>query len=163
MAIDSTVKHNLHFNVGFLKTLLQGIDADKLAHQPEPGMNHPLWIAGHLAWTMEFPAKMLGVEYKVPEGWDKLFGMKSEPVDDAAKYPDLAALLAELDRGVEAVGPAIESISPEALAAQMPDEGFREMMPTVGDGLTFILNSHIAMHAGQLSAWRRACGMKPMF
>lgn len=163
MAIDSTVKHNLHFNVGFMKNLLQGIDAGKLTHQPRPGMNHPLWIVGHLAWTMEFPAKLLGVAYKAPDGWDKLFGMKSKPVDDAAKYPAITALLAELDRGIQVIGPALDSLSAEALAAEMPEEGFRQMMPTVGDGLTFILNSHIAMHTGQLSAWRRACGMPALF
>ncbi len=163
MAINSTVKHNLHFGVGYLKMLLQGIDADNLAKQPQPGMNHPLWIVGHLAWTNEFPAGLLGVTYKVPEGWDKLFGMKSEPTDDASKYPDLQTLLAELDKGVEAIGPALESITEEQLAAQMPNEGFRQMMPTVGDGLTFILNGHITFHAGQLSAWRRAIGMPPLF
>ena len=30
MAIDSTVNHNLHFNIGFLKNLLEGIGSDKL-------------------------------------------------------------------------------------------------------------------------------------
>ena len=126
-------------------------------------MNHPLWIVGHLAHTNEFPAQLLGVEYKAPDGWDKLFGMKSVPVDDASKYPDLATLLAELDKGVAAVTPALASITPDALAAPMPDEQFRQMMPTVGDGLAFILASHFAMHLGQLSAWRRACGMPPTF
>ena len=89
--------------------------------------------------------------------------MKSSPVDDASKYPDKATLLAELDKAVEAVAPGIASVSADALAAEMPDEGFRQMMPTVGDGLTFILNGHLWMHIGQLSAWRRACGMPPMF
>jgi DinB superfamily len=163
MAIDSTVMHNYHFSIGFLKTLLEGIDDEKRTHQPSAGMNHPAWIAGHLVSTMEFAATMAGTEYKAPEGWNELFGMSSTPVDDAAKYPALAEILAELDKAVETVGPALDKISAETLGAEMPDEGFRKMMPTVGDGLTFILNGHITMHVGQLSAWRRSCGMPALF
>ncbi len=163
MAIDSTVMHSFHFSVGFLKSLLEGIDGGKMTHQPSPGTNHPAWITGHLIDTMGFVATLTGATYQSPEGWSGLFGMGSTPSDDAAKYPDKAALLAELDKSVAAVMPSLESISAEALAAQMPDEGFRKMMPTVGDGLTFLINGHITMHIGQLSAWRRACGMPPLF
>jgi DinB superfamily len=163
MAIDSTVMHSFHFSVGFLKSLLEGIDDGQRVHQPKPGMNHPAWVVGHLVFAMEFTAKLVGAAYTAPEGWSDLFGMKSTPSDDPSQYPDMAALLAELDKSIAAVTPSLESIGPEALAAQMPDEGFRKMMPTVGDGLTFLINGHIAMHVGQLSAWRRACGMPPLF
>ncbi len=163
MAIDSTVMHNYTFGLGFLKSLLEGIDDGKMTAQPKPGMNHPVWIVGHLIDTMGFTAKLAGATYKSPEGWDELFGFKSNPVDDAGKYPSMAALVAELDKAVEAVGPSLEMIDSAALAAEMPDEGFRKMMPTVGDGLAFLLNGHITMHLGQLSAWRRAQGMPPLF
>lgn len=163
MAIDSTVMHNYSFGVGFLKMLLEGIDEDKMTHQPSPGMNHPIWIVGHLAMTMEFMAGMVGSDYKGPEGWEALFGYKSEPVDDPGKYPTIKEAIAELDRAVAVLEPALASATDEALSAQMPDEGFREMMPTVGDGVTFILTGHLAVHTGQLSAWRRAIGMKPLF
>lgn len=163
MAIDRTVIHSFHFGVGFLKSLLDGIDTDKLTHQPAPGMNHPIWIVGHLAVTMGFGASQIGADYKAPEGWDALFNMGSKPVDDPAKYPDLATLLAELDKGVAAVAPYMGSVSDEVLSAEEPDEGFRKMMPTVGDGMTFILNGHFWMHIGQLSTWRRAIGLPPLF
>ncbi len=163
MAIDSTVMHNYRFSVGFLKSLLEGLDENKLTHQPSPGMNHPIWIVGHLAMTMEFVAMLAGADYKGPEGWEALFGYKSVPVDDAAKYPKLGATVAELDKAIAAVEPSLAAMTDEALAAQMPNEGFREMMPTVGDGMTFLLNGHINVHTGQLSAWRRAIGLPPLF
>lgn len=163
MAIDRSVNQNFHFGVGFLKSLLQGIDAGKLADQPLPGMNHPLWIVGHLAVTMEFAGQLADVSYKAPEGWGELFGMGSQPVSDASKYPSLDELIAELDKSVEVFGSKLASIDAAALAAEMPNEEFRKMMPTVGDGLVFILNGHVMMHIGQLSAWRRAIGLPPMF
>jgi len=155
--------HNFHFGIGYLKMLLEGIDADKTTHQPYPGANHPVWIVGHIADSMGFGAQLAGVDYKAPDGYGALFGMNSSPEDAAAKYPDLAAVLAELDRAVGIIGPALEAVTDEQLAAEMPDEGFRKMMPTVGDGLTFLVNGHITTHVGQLSAWRRACGMPPLF
>ncbi len=163
MAVNNTVMHNYQFGVGFLKNMLEGIDSDKLTHQPNPGMNHPIWIVGHLVDTMGFAAGLCGGSYKSPDGWAELFGMKSVPIDDVSKYPDAATLLAELDKAVEVIAPALAAIEADTLATEMPDEGFRQMMPTVGDGLTFLLNGHIMMHIGQLSAWRRACGMPPMF
>lgn len=163
MAIDKTVLHSYRFGIGFLKQLCQGIGDDQLTHQPKPGMNHPVWIVGHLVDTMGSVAQMAGASYKAPDGYAELFGIKSKPVGDATVYPALPELLAELDKAVAAVEPGLNNVGAEALAAQTPDEGFRQMMPTVGDGLTFLLTGHIWMHVGQLSAWRRACGMPALF
>ncbi len=159
MAIDTTVKHNFSFCINYLKMLLDGVEADKITQQPFAGANHPAWIIGHITISMEFAASLAGVEYKAPEGYEELFGMKSKPDSEPGKYPGLAALLAELDKSVESVTPGLESVTAEQLAAEMPNEGFRDLMPTVGDGLTFVLNGHITTHIGQLSAWRRANGM----
>lgn len=163
MAIDKTVLHSYHEGIGFLKILLDGIDSDKLTHQPKPGMNHPVWIVGHLVESMTFLALMAGGSYQSPQGWSKLFGMKSKPVDDASVYPAMPELLAELDKAIAALEPGLSRIGADALAAQTPDEGFRQMMPTIGEGLTFMLTGHLWMHVGQLSAWRRACGMPALF
>ena len=45
-------------------------------------------------------------------------------------------------------------------SAANPMEGkFAEMLPTRGDAVSFMMNNHIMMHAGQVSFWRRAMGM----
>ncbi len=163
MAIDRTVLHSYHFGLHFLKDLLQDIPEDKLTHQPHPGMNHPVWILGHLVTTMGFASMLAKASYQPPQGYQELFGMKSEPVGDAGQYPAMSELLAELDKAVAEVAPALTNIDEEALRSHMPEDGLRDLLPTVGDGLTFILNGHLWMHIGQLSAWRRACGMPPKF
>ncbi len=163
MSIDSTVKHSLKFNVGFLKTLLAGIEEDQMTHQPCPGMNHPAWIVGHLVVTMAGAAKIAGAGYVPPEGWPALFGKQSTPVGEAGAYPAKQTLLDELDKSIEALMPVMDQLDADALAAENPIEGFRERMPTVGDALTFIFNSHLGLHCGQLSAWRRAIGLPPLF
>lgn len=161
--MHKTVMHSYHFGVGFLKQLLEGIESDKMTYQPMPGMNHPAWIVGHLVDTMGFIAELTGSQYRSPEGWPALFGMKSTPVDDLARYPSKAELIAELNKSVAELEPSLGCVTDTMLADAMPHEGFRKMMPTVADGLTFTLTAHFWMHIGQLSAWRRACGMPPSF
>ena len=36
---------------------------------------------------------------------------------------------------------------------------FAEMLSTRGDAVSFMMNNHIMMHAGQVSFWCRAMGM----
>ncbi len=54
-------------------------------------------------------------------------------------------------------------IQKQMLLDDVEKERFRKLMPTLGDGMTFLLTGHFWMHLGQLSAWRRACGMPPLF
>ena len=56
---------------------------------------------------------------------------------------------------------ALAAADPAQFEREMPDEEFRQIMPTVGDGLAYLLVSHEATHLGQLCAWRRAMGMEP--
>lgn len=49
---------------------------------------HALWQVGHLANTYDWFGTMLGKsDNKCPEGYDKLFGGGSKPVDDPLAYP----------------------------------------------------------------------------
>ncbi len=45
------------------------------------------------------------------------------------------------------------------LTADIPDEEFGQIMPTIGDGLGYLVVSHKATHLGQLRAWQTALGM----
>ena len=57
---------------------------------------------------------------------------------------------------------AVTKAAPETLAQPAP-ERIRERFPTVGALLVGLMTSHHASHNGQLSAWRRAMGLPPVF
>ena len=42
-----------------------------------------------------------------------------------------------------------------------PDEKARQRFPLVGGRVIFMCTSHIMMHMGQVSAWRRCVGLPP--
>ena len=87
-------------------------------------------------------------------------GSGSECLSDASKYPTKDEILPYFTERYETVAAVIEGMSAEDLAAENPMEGrFRESFPTVGSAVAFMMNNHIMMHAGQVSAWRRSIGL----
>ena len=42
---------------------------------------------------------------------------------------------------------------------RLPDEKTHAFFPTIGDIVTSVMTSHIAVLPGELSAWRRAMGL----
>ena len=74
--------------------------------------------------------------------------------------PDQAEILPYITERYEAATALIETLQTEDLAVENPIEGgFREKFPTLGSALSFMMNNHVMMHAGQVSTWRRAIGL----
>lgn len=158
-----SVLHNYAFNLSYAGMLTADVDDEAMCRQPGGIINHPAWQLGHLAYASGFAAMMLGGEAALPESWADLFGRGSTPSDDRSKYPAKAELLATLARLHEQVSEALNGADPSLLAQPVPDEEFRALMPTVGDGLTYLLVSHEATHLGQVCAWRRVMGLPSVF
>jgi len=69
----------------------EDVPEDKLCHAPCPGLNHTLWILGHLAWTDNtFLTQVGGREPAIPDAWPGIFGMKTAPQADRSAYPPVA-------------------------------------------------------------------------
>lgn len=147
-------------NLDYARRLAADIPADQMAAQPFPGMNHPAWILGHLAFYGDFAAKLMGLEEPT---LDPVFGPRvdnqSTPAGDPALYPARDELLAAFERGHGRLAEAVAAAGPDQLARPMPIERIRSRFPTVGDMLLYLMTAHEAIHLGQLSAWRRAMGL----
>ena len=147
-------------NVGYCDGLVADIAAEDFCEQPVPGMNHPAWIIGHLAFAADRHTGMLGAEPQLGD-WRELFG-KGSALDDASKYPSKAEVMAAWHGAAERYIAAAEAATPEQLAA--PHEYVQpDKLPTLGDFITFSMTAHTATHLGQLSAWRRAMGRPSLF
>lgn len=152
----------LELSRGFLKMLLEGLTDEQMMTRPCPKGNHAAWIVGHLAWTDDsFLQGLAGQASGIPESWNAMFGMKSEPSDDPAAYPPREELMRRLDDRREGVRAWLSGLSEAELTA--PIEGdmaqFARTLAMVPSSLSF----HEGMHAGQLSMARRAAGLGPLF
>lgn len=147
------------FTHGYVKLLVGDIPDEALVSQPA-GMtlNHPAWILGHLAGGADYACQLLGQASTFPPDWAAKFGPGSKVVNERSSYPSKDALLEALDRDVARVLEAVSRADPDALTRPhgLPLAFLKGQIDTAGEMLAHLMTTHQAVHAGQLSAWRRA-------
>jgi hypothetical protein len=148
-------------NLEYAQKLVADVPDGKMTIQPAQGttMNHAAWLIGHLATTSTFVAGLLGAKAAVPAEWEKLFGYGSKPASDPNEYPAKAELLRALEASHGTVAAAVRKLPTARWSDPFPMAEMRSFVPTLGDGVVFLLTTHEGMHLGQLSAWRRAQGL----
>ncbi len=157
----------------YAEKLVAGITPEMAARVPVIGgvtiqTNHASFLFGHLSLYPARIAKVAGVSgegLSVPEPWDGLFKVGAPCVDDPRSgqrdghYPVFADVRDRFFETYDAVVTRIEGLDDAVFARVNPEERYREAFPTVGPACLFLLNNHVAMHMGQLSAWRRCMGL----
>ncbi|MCY4074459.1 MAG: DinB family protein [Acidobacteria bacterium] len=146
------------FNLGHLESLVKDLTDEQMVSQPNGVVNHPAWTLRHLASSSNFLATTLGLESGTPAEWDAR--ADGVPSGNASDFPSKDELLAALRAQHERVAEAVSNADP-ALFAKDSDEQMRSYFPKVGDLIDYMLTAHEGTHIGQLSAWRRAMGLKP--
>ncbi|MEM1099682.1 MAG: DinB family protein [Planctomycetota bacterium] len=129
--------------------------------------NHPAWVYGHLGLYGNYVLTLLGDEegaqaVAAPEEWHPIFGMGSACTDDpdGTTYPGMATIVEQFDRCHAAALAALENVrEPAVFEAANPNEQMRDRFPTVGAAATFMVTTHLALHIGQVSSWRRMEGL----
>ena len=150
-------------NLAIAQMLVADVTDAQMVQPPLPRMNHAAWILGHLTMPRLWLKEELQLAANVPAHWPELFMPGSTPVADAAKYPSKAELLAAPQETHVLLEAGLRKL-PEAVWSQpQENERLRRLFPLKGDSLLGLITTHESFHIGQLSAWRRAMGMKPAF
>jgi hypothetical protein len=152
------VMHAARIQTGYAKQLLEGIPNERFTEQIAEMPNHPAWICGHLALSLDLVCDLLGAGREISDDWQALFGMGSQPSADPNKYPEPAVVVEALNSQLERATASVAKATPAELSRAAP-EHLRDFLPTVGDAAVFLLVGHLGVHLGQLSAWRRAAGL----
>lgn len=151
--------------------LIVGVTPEMFARLPKADgraiqTNHPAWALGHLALYPARVMRMLGLNGDAvapPAAWEALFKNGSECRDDAdgKLYPAMESIVTAFRRGYDTVLDQVLTLDDAAFGKPTPDENYRQAFPTVGIVVNFMLHSHVMMHLGQISAWRRVMGLGP--
>ena len=152
-----------NFLLEYFKNIVKDIPDDKLAHRP-PGNGHPpLWILGHLGLCPEFGESCCGIEMKHPE-WMNLFGPGTPdevPNPDQFSKEELVAMTLDgYPRMHQTITATSQQILDEPHGLELLDG---TPIATRADLIAHLLTSHFSFHLAQLSGWRRAHGMGPLF
>jgi hypothetical protein len=158
--------------LGYGQALLKDIDPTIAARKPrgEGGKtidtNTPTFVYGHLAI---YPARILTLlgrseseiaAIRVSESWESMFKAGAPCDDDAeGKYPSLAQVSEHFIKAHTAAIATLENSRDVDLLAIFPDPARREVFPTIGTAINFLMIAHPMVHLGQVSAWRRCYGL----
>lgn len=157
---------------GFAERALAGIPPEKFGRKPIVGgvtieTNHPAFVYGHLAL---YPARVLTLLGKdpaavaTPPAWTDIFkaGCPCRDDPEGTIYPKMAEITGAFLRNYDAALAAVPAADDALFARQLPDESYRQHFPTIGAAVLVFLNNHVAIHMGQVSAWRRCMGLPPV-
>lgn len=160
-AADALIETNLDAlqrSRGITLRLVEDMTPEQLLTRACDGGNHALWTLGHLASADAMVASVFGAtDPGAPERYHTLFGMGSEPTDDASDYPSIEDVRSVLTSVHERMVSAVRAATPELLSAPMP-EGFDAFAPSRAV-LLAMMAMHEGMHIGQLTVIRRSLGL----
>ena len=156
--------------LGLAGMMLQGVKPDMFARLPvQDGRpvqtNHAAFVFGHLSI---YPSRIFlaGGEdpepVRIPEAHEEVFKVGSVCHDDpdGTVYPAMDEVVKSFQRGYSEVLKLVAGWDEEKLGGRHElGEAYQNMFPTLGVVTNFLLTSHVMMHLGQVSAWRRMMGL----
>lgn len=157
-----TIQTNCEANIHYAHQILSDIEDSQMADRPL-GLNPPAWLLLHLATAADYAAKMLGGQAVCPADWNERADTKKPVSSNRQDYPSKAELLQNFEKAHHNACQWLNQASPQRLEEPHQLGFFEKELPTVADMAGFLLVSHMGIHLGQLSAWRRASGKAPLF
>jgi len=133
----------------------------ELVFQTPPGgavMNHPAWVLCHLTAYAPILGAMLRGE-SPDDPLDHPYGKQSTPTLDQGAYPAWETVRADYLSTHDLVPGALEFARSDTLNAPPSIVRFRDRWSALSGVVVHLMIHHECVHLGQLSAWRRACGL----
>lgn len=145
-----------------LKSYVGDLDDADLLKRPHAGCNHLAWQLGHLISAECDLLNMVkpGAAPALPEGFVEKHAKDQCACDDPTQFSTRDEYLALYDQVRAVTHEALKTLSEADLDKPNPNEGWREMFPTVGS-ICILSATHPMMHVGQFVPVRREAG-KPV-
>ena len=137
--------------------MAEGIDDEQFHTAQGDGGHSPAWITGHLALGMDFALNMMGDRPEKLEEMMPVFGPGSS--GDVGTDWTRDQLVGHLRSAGDKVSGRLPELTPSFLDEPQQTPFLQDKLPLVGDLLGHLVSTHLALHAGQLSQWRRSHGM----
>ena len=149
-------------NQDYASKLVDDLTAEQMVAQPaaDPNApaNHPAWVLSHLNVYLPIICSVIkGEAFEDPK--THKFGMLSKPVADAGVYAAKEQLVEVFIQGHEQVAELLGNADDSVFAQDVLLPRWKEIMPTAGITLPYLMLNHENGHLGQISAWRRIQGM----
>ena len=163
IGLGSMIAADLRMSIGYAEKLCLDIPPDTFGHIPIKNVNHPLFNIGHLGLYAENTLGLIGREdlaLKIDPGQVELFKNGAPCLEQDGCYPSKDRVLKNFVDRYKILADELPRVTDEFFTRPNPMSGqLPEMLPTVGAVVMFMCGSHLQMHLGQISVWRRVMGM----
>lgn len=149
-------------SVNYGKQILADVEDARMAERPM-NLNPPAWVLLHLATAGDYAAALLGGNGICPADWNDKADTKKPVSNNRTDYPGKEELVETFEKAYQNAADLLSKASAEQLASPQKLGFFEKELPTVADMAGFLMVSHLSIHLGQISAWRRASGKAPLF
>lgn len=128
------------------------------------GANSPGWVLGHLILVNRMGCKLLGAADVAASTDDErqYYGPGSDGDVPQNHQRTLDELLSLEEETAHRLHQAAAEVNSQQLDAPNPSQALGKALPTVRLMAMHVLISHLALHTGQISAWRRAADLPPV-
>ena len=150
------------FMIAYVLQMIQDIPEEKWYYTSSHCLNSPGWCIGHITTECDHALLQLGKERVCPGTWDVYFLQGSRPEENNDKLPKMSALVDAFQLSHKRLRLSVQKLSAEEVSRPSPSKFLKPFLPKFGDWLTHMLTTHIAMHAGNIAAWRRVAGLVPI-
>lgn len=144
-----------HRSQDYLQKLVADLSDEQMLFQPEGKLNPPSWILGHLAIVNDYTLSTIGQPTVCDKRWHVIYGPNTEAISDAMRSITKEQLLERFQAGHDAITKTILDTPASILEAPHTIDFLRPWLVSNEDLLTHLLTTHVCVHLGQLSAWRR--------
>jgi len=128
------------------------------ASDPEAPSNHPAWVLSHLnVYHPVIRSIIKGETFEDPKGHP--FGMLSKPEATRDIYASKEELVVAFVNGHTQITELLANADDSIFAQNVQLERWKDLMPTAGIALPYLMFNHENGHLGQVSAWRRIQGL----
>ena len=170
--IAEMIVNSATMGLSYAERLVKDIPAERFGRFATLGgehvvANHPAFALGHLCLYPQKAMGLLGKEVAgcvAPSSYEELFSKNATCQDDSTGglYPAADEIIAVFKSTHEAAFNEIRACSDELLLSPNPvDSPMKEKLPSLGAMLNFYLTSHVMIHLGQVSTWRRVEKLPP--
>lgn len=152
----------LEHSLNFIQQQVADLSDGEMVLQPTGAPNNAVWTLGHLTYCLQEIVTELGADPWLAADWERQFAYGSLADAIRPEFSNKNVLLTALVDAGEHLRTVLLTLDNSTLTRPLADAETRKMMPTMGHMLLQVIVAHTAYHAGQLAAWRRAIGLKPI-
>jgi len=160
---NNSILDLLHFQLQYLKQLVENIPDERLYEKQLEGFNSAGWLLGHICVEADDVINHLEVQNKfevLDPQWTGWFKNTTGKITSLEGLPSKNQLLVTLEKRYQTLGEIYLELTEAERNGGHPSKMLKNVLTTFDAWFSHHLTTHIAVHCGNLVVWKKMIGLK---